>query len=442
MTLKPIEFRVWDASTGIVRALCTAHHPTIHDAAGTFLPTTNGHGSMFQPLRIKAGTGVQTQTTLTPGWNWVSFNIEPEASEDYMQSMFSGIQNTDIVQIKSHNLAETFFSSGVWQPNASRIDVNARYEVKMATANPDAEWTLSNLGNAANEDATIKQGWNDIGFMPQQPMSTEVTLRSLADAEVLQPNDLIASRYEGFALYAGDGEWVGSLTTMRPGQGYRLRVGTPDPNNAPTLGTLEWPEIPTFINPNWLHHNPLTGVSRPDDAWSMNVQDCPDMMTIVARTVLPSDQSPSPGDHLGAFILDADGEPVCIGQALPKMTDNGICHFLSSTVATVRIPHSTSSGSRASPEKNWTHWRSSPSKHPAWQAHFRSPSSSPSRSGGTDAGARTSCGLSESVPRTDHRVLARHGARGKPDRARRQWPIDQPVELQRNQRWTLHLGDR
>ena len=329
VTMKPIDFRVWDASTGLTRALCTAHHPTIHDDASEFLLTPNGHGSLFQPVRIKASSGVETQTELRPGWNWISFNVEPlDATKDYMEHMFSGISSTDIVQIKSHAQSKTYFQDGVWQPNMPQVDVNARFQVKMNSTNPDTLWTLSNLGNAATNGATIKEGWNDLGFVPQHQMSPETALRSLSDAELLQPNDMIASRYDGFALYSGDGEWLGSLNTMRPGQGYRLRMGTPDPSSAAEIGTLDWPLSSTFNNPNWLSNNLMTGVSRTEDAWNLNVRDCADMMTMVARTNLPTDFAPSPGDHFGAFILDETGHSICVGQALPMTTEYGVSFFL------------------------------------------------------------------------------------------------------------------
>lgn len=329
VTMKPIDFRVWDASTGLTRALCTAHHPTIHDDASEFLLTPNGHGSLFQPVRIKASSGVETQTELRPGWNWISFNVEPlDATKDYMEHMFSGISTTDIVQIKSHAQSKTYFQDGVWQPNMPQVDVNARFQVKMNSTNPDTLWTLSNLGNAATNGATIKEGWNDLGFVPQHQMSPETALRSLSDAELLQPNDMIASRYDGFALYSGDGEWLGSLNTMRPGQGYRLRMGTPDPSSAAEIGILDWPLSSTFNNPNWLSNNLMTGVSRPEDAWDLNVRDCADMMTMVARTNLPTDFAPSPGDHFGAFILDEAGHSICVGQALPMTTEYGVSFFL------------------------------------------------------------------------------------------------------------------
>ena len=64
------------------------------------------------------------------------------------------------------------------------------------------------------------------GYLPQQSFNVDHGLRSVSDADsILSFNDLIQSRHDGFAMYAGDGNWIGSLNTMRPGQGYRMRLG-------------------------------------------------------------------------------------------------------------------------------------------------------------------------------------------------------------------------
>ena len=61
--------------------------------------------------------------------------------------------------------------------------------------------------------------------MAQRELPAEEALLSLWDQDtVLAVNDVIKSRYDRLAMYAGGGEWYGSLTHMAPGQGYKLQL--------------------------------------------------------------------------------------------------------------------------------------------------------------------------------------------------------------------------
>jgi hypothetical protein len=339
---KEVEFRVWDASTGIVRAKTTAHWPTLDTDPMTIVPLESGYGSLFEPLLLRATDDVESSTSVYPGWNWVSFNVTEEDGSMYdVQKAFSSLPASEIVNIKAHGIG-SFNTNGVWTatglPGAASTatQMDMRYMLEMNSTNQDLSWTLSNVGQAANPEVVqqdLVTGWNELGYIPQNEMLVNDALRSLADADtVLGDNAMIKSRYDGFALYAGDGEWMGSLNQLRPGQGYRLKLGTPGSTswqNGDAAGTLEWPMSDNFYNPDWRAANHFNGTSEIDDTWHVDVQNLEASMSMVIRLELPSSQPQGLADVIGAFVTDDDGNQRCVGQVLPKDTDEGLLYFLS-----------------------------------------------------------------------------------------------------------------
>lgn len=198
---------------------------------------------------------------------------------------------------------------------------------------------MSNIGTIADHEVytqSLVTGWNDLGYVPQQTFSVQNALQSLSDAEtILGFDDLIMSRYDGFAVHVGDGQWIGSLETLEPGQGYRLYLDDTDGANLPA-GTLEWPASFGHINPEFRTTGPTSdGLVEQEDAlegvaaWPMNVQSMASSMSMVIRVELPSNVVPSMGDIVGAFTLDEDGNEICVGQMLPMDTEAGLLYFLS-----------------------------------------------------------------------------------------------------------------
>ena len=334
-----VTFRVWDAASGSIRALLEPHWPDL-DSDPITISLSNDNPppfSVFEPLLLRSTDKVEVQSELTPGWNWVSINVVNTPSTT-VQSAFQTVRMDDIVQIKTHNEDKIFFSSNMWNPDAQDpVNPNMRYEVEMMTGT-DTTWNLANIGSMADHltfSQNLVTGWNDIGYIPHQVFAVEDALRSLADADtVLGFNDLMISRYDGFAVYVGDGHWVGSLETLEPGQGYRLYLD--DTNGSASAGTLEWPASFAHTNPNFRTEGPTADglVDQTDAAdgaagWPMNVQAMESSMAMVIRLELPSTCTHSTGDMIGAFALDQNGNEICVGQALPKDTESGLLYFLS-----------------------------------------------------------------------------------------------------------------
>ena len=336
-----IEFRIWDARTGAIRAEVDAHWPHLSSDPLTVHPDEDGYSSLFQPLLLNASEKVETVTQLLPGWNWVSFNVsEDDGSMMEVEKAFASLPEADLLNVKGHGVG-SFRTAGVWTPTglpaaaSSGVDLGMRYQVEMKSG-ADTTWTLRNIGPAAHpldhpQDLVV--GWNELGYLPQVSLSVEDAMQGLADADtVLQFDDLVKSRYEGFALYAGDGEWIGSLGTMRPGNGYRMRLGDPtsaEAASAAPAGTLEWPVVGAFYDAGWRADNPFDGTAAPDAAWpEQDVRGLEGTMNMVVRLELPPTQPQGLGDALGAFVEDEQGFVRCVGQAIPLDSDAGLLYFL------------------------------------------------------------------------------------------------------------------
>lgn len=341
---KLIDFRVWDASSGVIRALVETRWPSLETSPGPVgLPGSiddTPNYSVFEPLLLMTSDKVEVQTELEPGWNWVGINVTNEPAT-LVAEAFAALPESDIVQIKAHGIVNgIYFQNDDWTPNQGHaLDVTTRYEVQMKEGVADS-WTLSNIGTAAHPDDHFKAlytGWNELGYLPHQEFSVEDALISLADADtILGFNDLFKSRYEGFAVHTGDGQWAGSLTTLRPGQGYRLFLDDADGAGS-FVGELEWPVSHSLFNPGFRSYTKsrngvvsFEDVNEQDDvAWTMNVRSLPSSMSMIIRLETSSSLPQGLTDILGAFAVGTDGVERCVGQATPMDTEEGLLYFLS-----------------------------------------------------------------------------------------------------------------
>ena len=87
---------------------------------------------------------------------------------------------------------------------------------------------------------------------------------------------------------------------MRPGQGYRLRLGASDAVNAGSLaGKLEWPIS--------LGMEYLVRAAEEEPTWEMDIAALESEMMAVIRLDVGQGQPQGLADALGAFIPGPDG---------------------------------------------------------------------------------------------------------------------------------------
>ncbi|MGB0510096.1 MAG: hypothetical protein ACPGGB_04175, partial [Flavobacteriales bacterium] len=332
-----VEFKVWDASKGVMRALVSTRWPTMDDVIATPVDPM-GYGNLFQPLLLRATENIEVSTVLTPGWNWVSLNVKNDDAPISVEDMFQQIPDAMIEEVKNHDSGLALFTSDTWVNGSTISNVNTHYEVKVKDdpAQEGETWTIRNSGAPANPLETanqkmLKRGWNRLGYVPQQALPVDDALRHLSDMEWAQADEIytVKSRYDGFAMYAGNGHWIGSLDHMYPGQGYRLYMHATLQDVGSDIGQFEWPLTGSFLEAGT--RSDADGadgeLSLEENAWYMNVQSMPHSMTSILRLEADAPQAQSLGDELGAFIR-RDGQEICVGHARPIDTDHGLLYFL------------------------------------------------------------------------------------------------------------------
>ena len=66
----------------------------------TVNPSEEGEGSLFQPLLLNASDKVQSVTELSPGWNWVSFNVTEDGGNMLeMEKAFASLPEGDLLNV-------------------------------------------------------------------------------------------------------------------------------------------------------------------------------------------------------------------------------------------------------------------------------------------------------------------------------------------------------
>ncbi len=246
-----IQLKVYDASTGNIHESVT---PDLTFVANDI------QGSILSPVDIEADDRISLEIALREGWTWISFNLDdPNLSSVDATLMGTGTEG-DIIKNQS-----TFdeFSADQWFGTltvAGGFTQGDMYKVKLAEAS-----TLKIIGSPTDVYATpvaIGTGWNHVGFIPQDQMTLEEALISMnpSDGDVIKTSNR-------FAMYAGVAlGWVGSLSSMAPGEGYMLYA-----NNT---GTLTYPERSSLSNSRLLEDNSyedLFTVAQNEDGHTMSI---------------------------------------------------------------------------------------------------------------------------------------------------------------------------
>lgn len=141
------------------------------------------------------------------GWNWASHSQASGMSKD-------ALQQNGIMRVQTQT-SEMIYDPA-WQMYVGSLDdVEAGQAIKVQT---DAETSVQlggDLYNPSTNAISLASGWNWLGY-PLDQTQTLGSALALLDAET---DDFIVGKDGGYATYDGN-QWVGSLTTLEPGQGY------------------------------------------------------------------------------------------------------------------------------------------------------------------------------------------------------------------------------
>lgn len=200
-----VKFNIWNASLGVVHTDVTPAQLTFRDG--------EVYGTPAQPQILTASNEVYQDIALKKGWNWISFNVN--VNQKPIETAFDpALLNRNSVLMAENWFAE--YSAGMWSPPGKTLSNATSYLLRADAA---AQLTMKGgLLNTANEPITLKEGWNWVGYTPQASMPVKDALASA----ILNPGDIIKGQ-TGFAIYDTYMGWVGSLSYLKSGEGYRVK---------------------------------------------------------------------------------------------------------------------------------------------------------------------------------------------------------------------------
>lgn len=201
----PIEFRAFDANKGIeYRDL---------DPIEPIFESNSLIGRPSAPQVLQTGELRSESYDLSPGFSWVSFNLN-SPQLDNSTRLFENIDASKDDRVTYLDLID-FYTGNNWIGNLSRTGgfrTDVYYLVSLANGG-----TIDLVGTKVDADTeiNIEPGFNRISFVPDFNLSVNEAFASLSPVD----GDIVRSQF-AFAIYEDGLGWIGSLKNLEPGQGY------------------------------------------------------------------------------------------------------------------------------------------------------------------------------------------------------------------------------
>ena len=298
-----LEFRLWDASEGKTHAQVSPENSLFE--ANTIV------GTAENPQLFVASNMLRQEIPLSEGWNWLSYNLDAQddsvAASILIPTAMAEVNNAQVATVKGQTSFSQYASTmDDWFGSLEAFEMGDMYMVKMNAAD-----TIVYQGASLdlNEHAkTIAQGWNWVGYLGQRSMGLAEALSSLNPSA----NDLIKSQ-DAFSVYFNESiGWIGSLNSLKVGEGYMLKSATAQ--------TLIYPQSTLYGGASFR----LDKSQYPDPIWEVQPELYENSMSIIAQIDHSDYYSPSQENVLGAFTGD-----LCLGniKATPINEDESL-YFL------------------------------------------------------------------------------------------------------------------
>lgn len=234
-----IEFRAWDASTGLVYTA----YPSLEIA----FESDKVYGSASSPIIFDAEERVIQNIDLIKGWNWISYNVSSELFSDpaniLQKAQFEGDE-----QVKDETNGIFMIYDGTTQQWVNN-DLNKTFKFDnkhmFLLQSPMAQ-KLSVSGLAIHDKndliLEIQPNWNYISYLSSVNLPIAEALAGFEAAE----GDIIKSQ-DRFSMYSEKTGWLGSLTYLEPGKGYMLFSKNKTTLTYPNVqaGTMTYNELHT-----------------------------------------------------------------------------------------------------------------------------------------------------------------------------------------------------
>ena len=195
-----LTYKAYDASTGTV-------YPSVsvsNASANTFV-ADKSVGTLNTPVVFVPLNEIEQDLSLDrAGWKWFSLYAQPKDNKPSV--VFKDVKDA------IHTLTDGTNTLIKWNGGLTSFAYNKMYKLNATSA--FVETMVGEPTVAADVDITLNSGWNWIGYPCQAANSLNA---AFASAEP-QDGDIVKNQ-TAFAIYT-EGEWVGSLTSVQPGDGY------------------------------------------------------------------------------------------------------------------------------------------------------------------------------------------------------------------------------
>ncbi len=205
----PIIFKVYDASTGNTYPIVQLIEP-LEDKQKDVLIFKNNHlvGSLDQPLVWDAQNYLEQVIDFNSNWNWVSLYVNPTdtIASSLLESLFPNLL------VLKNKISSMIFEGKYFVGKNIIIKAGEKYRAKLSEKKRHT--FIGTPVDLTTYQDTISPNWTWIGYPASFTMSITDAFASINP----QHGDIVKSK-SSFATYSGY-EWIGTLTTLVPGQGY------------------------------------------------------------------------------------------------------------------------------------------------------------------------------------------------------------------------------
>ncbi len=269
---KPLVYEIFNASECL-------HYPATLSGNYTFV-SNSVVGIPAAPGIVTTGSLLLREIPVKTGWNWISFNLG--FPNPVINTVLGNIPNPNNDLIKDQTKFSTF-GSGTWSGALGTITNTTLYLYQAAQPN-----TIKITGNALTPSAVpipIVAGWNWIGYIPNFTLTVNDALASIPK----QAGDIIKSQ-SAFAQYVNSTiGWVGSLTHLKPLNGYMLKTAS--------AGTITYPN-------SGFTEDPIVSRGAPplSQLWSVDATQYEHNMTLIGMFQYDNTNATMVDMELGAFV--------------------------------------------------------------------------------------------------------------------------------------------
>lgn len=247
-----------------------------------YVAVSNGncYSDPSQLYEVKISDYIDLDLHLNQGWNWVSSNLSEPANQDAKQFLkpIENITERLVGQVDELINDPVYGLTG----GLTTITPTESYKLKISE-NSDHIWS-GNGSKPENTTVNLHKGWNWIGYVPISSNNLSAALSGVTPSE----NDVIKSM-DDFATFTG-GNWVGTLTQLKPGEGYLYY--------AANATSFNYPAIRVFPVSPEAGSRTITQYSTP---WNYDVHRYPDNTTLIGSLYANGTQTLEGTYTVGAF---------------------------------------------------------------------------------------------------------------------------------------------